>query len=157
MQSRLLCRARLVYFFALLFVLLRLDKRICERFIHGGKREPGAFCTRCLQCRSGWHTPGRWRTGPVSYTHLLRASCAVCTKLGAAPTAGAFASSRAAFIFNRLPALTWNWLKMNAARLEANAPAVGAAPSFVQTAQMCIRDSPWPGPSDEGLVYRGPC
>ena len=26
---------------------------------------------------------------------------------------------------NRLPALTWNWLKMNAARLEANAPAVG--------------------------------
>ena len=35
---------------------------------------------------------------------------------------------------NRLPALTWNWLKMNAARLEANAPAVGAAPSFVQTA-----------------------
>ena len=23
---------------------------------------------------------------------------------------------------NRLPALTWNWLKMNAARLEANAP-----------------------------------
>ena len=34
---------------------------------------------------------------------------------------------------NRLPALTWNWLKMNAARLEANAPAVGAAPSFVQT------------------------
>ena len=37
---------------------------------------------------------------------------------------------------NRLPALTWNWLKMNAARLEANAPAVGAAPSFVQTAQL---------------------
>ena len=31
---------------------------------------------------------------------------------------------------NRLPALTWNWLKMNAARLEANAPAVGAAPSL---------------------------
>ena len=31
---------------------------------------------------------------------------------------------------NRLPALTWNWLKMNAARLEANAPVVGAAPSF---------------------------
>ena len=28
---------------------------------------------------------------------------------------------------NRLPALTWNWLKMNTARLEANAPAVGAA------------------------------
>ena len=24
---------------------------------------------------------------------------------------------------NRLPALTWNWLKMNAARLEANASA----------------------------------
>ena len=37
---------------------------------------------------------------------------------------------------NRLPALTWNWLKMNAARLEANAPTVGAAPSFVQTAQL---------------------
>ena len=37
---------------------------------------------------------------------------------------------------NRLPALTWNWLKMNAARLEANARAVGAAPSFVQTAQL---------------------
>ena len=37
---------------------------------------------------------------------------------------------------NRLPSLTWNWLKMNAARLEANAPAVGAAPSFVQTAQL---------------------
>ena len=37
---------------------------------------------------------------------------------------------------NRLPAKTWNWLKMNAARLEANAPAVGAAPSFVQTAQL---------------------
>ena len=37
---------------------------------------------------------------------------------------------------NRLPALTWNWLKMNAARLEANAPAVGAAPSFVQTTQL---------------------
>ena len=43
---------------------------------------------------------------------------------------------------NRLPALTWNWLKMNAARLEANAPAVGAAPSFVQTAQLA-RTGPW--------------
>lgn len=31
---------------------------------------------------------------------------------------------------NRLPALTWNWLKMNAARLEANAPAVGARPQL---------------------------
>lgn len=45
---------------------------------------------------------------------------------------------------NRLPALTWNWLKMNAARLEANAPAVGAAPSFVQTAQLA-RSSAAPG------------
>ena len=39
---------------------------------------------------------------------------------------------------NRLPALTWNWLKMNAARLEANAPAVGAATIF----RMQALDSP---------------
>ena len=48
---------------------------------------------------------------------------------------------------NRLPALTWNWLKMNAARLEANAPTVGAAP------QLCADRTAGPQQRRTGLGH----
>ena len=57
---------------------------------------------------------------------------------------------------NRLPALTWNWLKMNAARLEANAPAVGAAPSFVQTAQLARSSAAQDWAMETGIPARHP-